>query len=87
MLTTPGGVWHRDSHYWRKFIGRGAQHTDLNKGLIKIIFAKIFGKDFWGGQGHCDPQMFLLVPRAPGYVYAPVCTYILSGIIITVVAP
>ena len=21
VVVTPDGVWHRDSHYWRKFIG------------------------------------------------------------------
>ena len=30
VLPTPDGVWHRDSHYWRKFIG-GA-----HKKLLKI---------------------------------------------------
>ena len=56
MLPTPDGVWHRDSHYWRKFVGGGTQDTDFNKGLTKIFFTKIFGEDF-GGQGHCDPLM------------------------------
>ena len=32
------GVWHRESHYWKKFIGGGTQDTDFNKGNVGSFF-------------------------------------------------
>ena len=39
VVATPDKVWHRDSQYWRKFIG-GTQDTDFNKGIIGRMFTK-----------------------------------------------
>ena len=55
VLPTPDGVWHRDSHDWRKFIGGGTQHTDFNKGFTKRFITKIFGEDFGGVRGTATP--------------------------------
>ena len=44
VVATPDGVWHRDSHYSRTFIGGGTQDTDLNKGKIGRLFTKLFKK-------------------------------------------
>ena len=38
VVPTPDGVWHRDSHYWRKVIERGTQDTDFNKGKVGSTF-------------------------------------------------
>ena len=29
VVPTPDGVWHRDSHYWRKFIGGGVHKIQI----------------------------------------------------------
>ena len=55
MVATPDGVWHRDSHYWRKFIGEGTQDTDFDKGFTIRIFMEIFGEDFGRVRGTAIP--------------------------------
>ena len=40
-------------------IGGGTQDIDFDKGFTKGIFTKIFGEDFGGVRGHCDPLIFL----------------------------
>ena len=55
VVATPDGVWHRDSHKWRKFIGGDSQGTYLNKGNIGIIFAKFLRRRNGWGQGDPDP--------------------------------
>ena len=54
MVPTPDGVWHRDSHYWRKFTGRSTQHTDFSEGCsIKTLKPLIL----LGGLGALDPPI------------------------------
>ena len=53
LEVTPKGVWHRDSHYWRKCIGGCTQDTNFNKGFIGRIFTKLLPG---GGSG---PDAFL----------------------------
>ena len=31
------GVWHSDSHYWRKFIGGDTRDTDFNQGKLEDV--------------------------------------------------
>ena len=57
VVATPDAVWHRDSHYLRKFEGGGTKDTDLNKGVIGRNFAKFLRRRNRGGQGHSDPLM------------------------------
>ena len=35
--------------------GGGTQDTDFNSGFIKELLTQIFGDDFGGVRGHCDP--------------------------------
>ena len=55
VVATPHGVWHRDSHYWRKFIGGGTQDTDVNKGIVKICFTEFLRRRNWGVRGTPTP--------------------------------
>ena len=48
MIATPDGVWHRDSHYWRKSIG-GVHIQILIRDLLEEFY-KIFGEEI-GGHG------------------------------------
>ena len=67
--TTPDGVWHRDSHHWRKFIGGGTQDTDFEKGVIGRMFTKFLRRRNRGGQGHSDPLMKNELGKLEGLVY------------------
>ena len=45
-IPTPDGVWHRDSHYWRKYIGWGTQDTDFNiRELLEEFLQNFFGEE------------------------------------------
>ena len=45
MLPTPDGAWHRDSHYWRKFIGVVHNIQIFIRDLLKEILRKSSAKD------------------------------------------
>ena len=57
VVATFDGVWHRDSHYWRRFVGGSTQDTDFYKGIIGFVFTNFLRQRNRGGQGHSDPLM------------------------------
>ena len=56
VLPTFDGVWHRDSHYWRKFVGGVPNIQISTRDLLKDLLRKSSAK-ISGGQGHCDPPI------------------------------
>ena len=48
VVPTPDGVWHKDSHYRRKFMGGGAQVDDFNKGKLEEFLRNFFGEEIGG---------------------------------------
>ena len=54
VVAIPDGVWHRDSHYWRKFIGAVHNIQILIRDLLEELLRKSSAK-IWGGQGYCEP--------------------------------
>ena len=55
MVATPDGVWHRDSHYWRKLIGGIHKIQILVRELSELFLRTFFGEDFEGVRGTPTP--------------------------------
>ena len=56
MVATPDAVWHRDSHYWRKFIG-GVHKIQISiRELLEECLRNFFGEEIGGGSGAFRPH-------------------------------
>ena len=52
------GVWHRDSHYWRKIIGGVHKILILSRDLLEELLRNFFGEEIGGEvMGHSGPLM------------------------------
>ena len=56
MVPTPNGVWHRDSHYWRKFVGGEVHKLQiLLRENLEEILRNFFGEEIGGVRGTRTP--------------------------------
>ena len=60
MVVTPDGVWHKDSHYWRKFVGGVHKLIVVIREKLEECLRNFFGEDTGGGQGPRGPLIFFL---------------------------
>ena len=55
VVATPDGVWHRDSHYWRKFIVGVHKVQILVRELLEELLRNFFGAEIGGVRGTPTP--------------------------------
>ena len=66
MGATPDGVWHRNAHYWRKFIGGVHKIQILIRELLDDFLRNFFGEEIRGGARALRP---LHLGKLDGLVY------------------
>ena len=55
MVATTDGVWHRDSHYWRKFISGVHKIQILIREKLEELLRNFFGEEIGGIRGIQTP--------------------------------
>ena len=55
VVATPDGVWHRDSHNWRKCIGGVHKIQILIRELLEECLRNFFGEEIGGVRGAPTP--------------------------------
>ena len=55
VVPTPDGVWHKDSHYWRKFIGGVHKIQILIRENLEEFLRVFFGEEIGGVRGTGTP--------------------------------
>ena len=55
VVPTPDGVWHKDSHYWRSFIGGVHKLMIFIREKSKDLLRNFFGEEIGGVRGTQTP--------------------------------
>ena len=56
VVPTPDGVWHRDPHYRRKFIGGVHKIHILIRALLEYFLRNFFGEEIGGSEALRPPN-------------------------------
>ena len=57
MVATPDGVWHKDSHYRRKFIGGVHKLQIFIREELEDCLRNVFGEEIGGVRGTRTPYL------------------------------